>query len=63
MYSPGGWWFTTCVTTPQTTHAETDFMGVPRDLPRWRKNLLAVVLVVTFLALAARFGLWTALAH
>lgn len=64
MYSAGRWWFTTSVTTPQTpTEADTDFMGVPRDLPLWRKNLLAVVLIVAFLALAARFGLWTALAH
>lgn len=58
MYSFGSWWFTTCVTTPQPpAHADTDFMGVPSDLPLWRKNLLAVVLIVAFLILAARYGL------
>jgi len=41
--------------------AEKDFMGVPHDLPRWRKNLMAVVLNVAAIALMVRFGIWSAL--
>lgn len=38
-------------------------MGVRRDMPLWRKNLLAIVLVLAFLMLAARYGLWAILAR